>query len=242
MLIACSHEVQGALLHSHRLPQWLSNKNLQATQQMQVQSSWVGKIPWRRKWQLTPVFLPGKFHERRSLEGSMGSQRVGCILATKQQDCVNRAKRIIHLVPGATRGRLTAHSRWVSTESLTFAKYKGTGEKSPGRWPGGRWTRRQRKTNSAHVHGPWDWGCREQKLGGSRPVGAKSKPCQGVRGCQQRKLSVTEYLNSMALPGGGAPSRTMSVDNEWVEQLWWQEHSHAISSHRGVSQGSARDT
>ena len=23
-------------------------------------SSWVGKIPWRRKWQSTPVFLPGK--------------------------------------------------------------------------------------------------------------------------------------------------------------------------------------
>ena len=23
---------------------------------------WVGKIPWRRKWQLTPVFLPGKSH------------------------------------------------------------------------------------------------------------------------------------------------------------------------------------
>ena len=23
---------------------------------------WVGKIPWRRKWQLTPVFLPEKFH------------------------------------------------------------------------------------------------------------------------------------------------------------------------------------
>ena len=21
---------------------------------------WVGKIPWRRKWQLTPVFVPGK--------------------------------------------------------------------------------------------------------------------------------------------------------------------------------------
>ena len=21
---------------------------------------WVGKIPWRRKWQLTPVFLPGE--------------------------------------------------------------------------------------------------------------------------------------------------------------------------------------
>ena len=22
---------------------------------------WIGKIPWRRKWQPTPVFLPGKF-------------------------------------------------------------------------------------------------------------------------------------------------------------------------------------
>ena len=30
---------------------------------------WVGKIPWRRKWQLTPVFLPGKFHGQRSLVG-----------------------------------------------------------------------------------------------------------------------------------------------------------------------------
>jgi len=23
---------------------------------------WIGKIPWRRKWQPTPVFLPGKSH------------------------------------------------------------------------------------------------------------------------------------------------------------------------------------
>ena len=30
---------------------------------------WVGKIPWRRKWQPTPVFLPRKFHGQRSLEG-----------------------------------------------------------------------------------------------------------------------------------------------------------------------------
>ena len=29
---------------------------------------WVGKIPWRRKWQPTPVLLPGKFHGQRSLE------------------------------------------------------------------------------------------------------------------------------------------------------------------------------
>ena len=31
--------------------------------------SWVGKTPWRRKWQSTPVFLPGKSHGERSLAG-----------------------------------------------------------------------------------------------------------------------------------------------------------------------------
>ena len=29
--------------------------------------SWVGKNLWRRKWQPTPVFLPGKSHRQRSL-------------------------------------------------------------------------------------------------------------------------------------------------------------------------------
>ena len=28
---------------------------------------WVGKIPWRRKWQPTPVCLPGKSHGQWSL-------------------------------------------------------------------------------------------------------------------------------------------------------------------------------
>ena len=30
---------------------------------------WVGKIPWRRKWQPTPVFLPGESHGWRNLVG-----------------------------------------------------------------------------------------------------------------------------------------------------------------------------
>ena len=30
---------------------------------------WVGKIPWRRKWHPTPVFLPRKSHGQRSLVG-----------------------------------------------------------------------------------------------------------------------------------------------------------------------------
>ena len=31
--------------------------------------SWVGKIPWRREWQPTPVFLPEEFQGQRSLAG-----------------------------------------------------------------------------------------------------------------------------------------------------------------------------
>ena len=30
-------------------------------------SPWVRKIPWRKKWQSTPLFLPGKSHEERRL-------------------------------------------------------------------------------------------------------------------------------------------------------------------------------
>ena len=29
----------------------------------------LGKIPWKRAWQLTPVFLPGESHGQRSLAG-----------------------------------------------------------------------------------------------------------------------------------------------------------------------------
>ena len=43
-------------------------KKLPATQEM-VFDPWVGKSPWRREWQPTPVFLPGEFHGQRSLVG-----------------------------------------------------------------------------------------------------------------------------------------------------------------------------
>ena len=45
--------------------------------------SWVGKIPWRRKWQPTPVFLPGKSHGRRSLVGYS-------LWGSKESDTVER--------------------------------------------------------------------------------------------------------------------------------------------------------
>ena len=38
---------------------------------------WVRKIPWRRSWQPTPVFVPGESHGQRSLAGSPSSPS-GC--------------------------------------------------------------------------------------------------------------------------------------------------------------------
>ena len=43
-------------------------KNLLAMQETQF-DPWVEKIPWRRKWQPTPVFLPGEFQGQRILVG-----------------------------------------------------------------------------------------------------------------------------------------------------------------------------
>ena len=44
---------------------------------------WVGKITWRRKWQPTPVSLPGEFHGQRSL---VGYSPWGCkVLDTTEQ-------------------------------------------------------------------------------------------------------------------------------------------------------------
>ena len=57
---------------------------------------WVGKILWSRKWQPTPVFLPGKSHEQRSLVGysPWGHKRVGHDLVTKQQLLFIKGKKV----------------------------------------------------------------------------------------------------------------------------------------------------
>ena len=49
-----------------------------------------GKIPWRRNWQPTPVFLSGKSHGQRSLTGynPWGHKRIRQNLVAKQQQCL----------------------------------------------------------------------------------------------------------------------------------------------------------
>ena len=53
---------------------------------------WVGKIPLRRAWQPTPVFLPGESHGQRSLVGysPLGSQRVRHDWSNSIQNFIDR--------------------------------------------------------------------------------------------------------------------------------------------------------
>ena len=43
-------------------------KNLPVMQENRF-DPWARKIPWSRKWQPTPIFLPGEFHRQRTLKG-----------------------------------------------------------------------------------------------------------------------------------------------------------------------------
>ena len=48
-------------------PWWFSSKESACQCRRRKINPWVGKIPWKRKWQPTPVFLPGKSHGWKSL-------------------------------------------------------------------------------------------------------------------------------------------------------------------------------
>ena len=57
------------------LPWWLSGTDSVCQCRRHKFDPLVRKIPWRRKWQPTPVFLPGKSHGQRRLSGY---SRWGC--------------------------------------------------------------------------------------------------------------------------------------------------------------------
>ena len=71
---------------------------------------WVGKIPWRRAWQPTPVFLPGESPWTQESSGlqSMGSQRVKHDWATKHNDKMTRLK--FSLKPSPNQCLICAYS------------------------------------------------------------------------------------------------------------------------------------
>ena len=78
------------VIHIKGLPQWRSGKESACQCRMCKRcrfDPWVGKIPWRRKWQLTPVLFPRESHGQRSLVGysPSGHKRVRHDLGPEQQ-------------------------------------------------------------------------------------------------------------------------------------------------------------
>ena len=57
----------GVVTFSLGLPSWLSSKELACNAGDPGLIPGVRKIPWRRAWQPTPVFLPGEFQGQRNL-------------------------------------------------------------------------------------------------------------------------------------------------------------------------------
>ena len=68
----CTPHSWWGLMSKMALPRWCTGK-VSACQCRRHKrrwfDSWVGKIPWKRKWRSSPVFLPGNFNGQRSLVG-----------------------------------------------------------------------------------------------------------------------------------------------------------------------------
>ena len=84
------------------LPWWLRGESVCLQCRKPGFNPWVRKIPWRRKWQSIPVFLPGESHGQRSL---VGYSPWGC----KESDMTER----LHLIRDNTKAHL--HSSVLSS-------------------------------------------------------------------------------------------------------------------------------
>ena len=119
---------------------------------------WVRKIPWRRKWQPTPVFLPGEFHGQWGLTGyspwgykesdttewlthtqPLAKENYNYHILIKKWRvavCMSyttwKSKRLFHFLPSPTFIRdLCAVTSWFGKEILTMSLSWGGREVSP---------------------------------------------------------------------------------------------------------------
>ena len=80
---------------------------------------WDGKIPWRRKWPISPVLLPRKFHRWRSLVGySPWDQKQSDTTkhsTRKSYSEIRTDKLAIHVAP-----QIISQTFWVEELSISF--------------------------------------------------------------------------------------------------------------------------
>ena len=114
------------------LPRWLSGKESACQWRRHGSDPWARKILLGRKRQLTPVFLPGKSHERRNMAGChpWGHRRAGHDLVTttasveKPQGPVMERQTAgpcrLGWKPNSTLSLLGDLSQWLTSASVTL--------------------------------------------------------------------------------------------------------------------------
>ena len=108
------------------LPRWLIGKESACHRRRHGRHSfdhWVGKIPWRRKWQPTPVFSPGNSYGQRSLAGyspwankESGTTEHSTAAATGENDFEHSVVKASLSLPSrfdSSRGRWNLLGMWV---------------------------------------------------------------------------------------------------------------------------------
>ena len=107
------------------LPWWLSGKEsaCQCRRDGIWFNSWVGEIPWRRKWQLNPVFLPGKSQGQRSLVGYSPRVRHNLVTNRKLMEKVQHIRTAEYLC-FAVYQALSYHSLCVTLTIAPFHRWR----------------------------------------------------------------------------------------------------------------------
>ena len=80
-----------SIIYLRELPRRLSKESADQCRRQEIWfSPWVGKIPWRRKWQTTPVFLPGELHRQWILVGY-------CLYGRKELDMTEKLSMHVYI-------------------------------------------------------------------------------------------------------------------------------------------------
>ena len=82
-------------------------------------NSWVRKIPQRRQWQPTPVFLPGKSHRQRRCGGHSPKGCKELEMTDEQATIMNKQ----YCLGSTKQGKLTTSNASPTKKSLGFFIY-----------------------------------------------------------------------------------------------------------------------
>jgi len=157
---------------------WLSGKESTCQFRRRGFNRWVRKIPWRRKWQPTPVFLPGKSHGQRNLAGysPWGHKELDTIewLSMQITSCFSNEQVSTSGPKNHVQG-MAVISRWSVTPDfllqLRLEKLRswwGLGVERIDSW--GRTTKRFEQSQPKHTKSKsWNQKSRKKSVTGSQP-------------------------------------------------------------------------